>query len=1222
MEKCILKNYIMYYKNLYDEKLKIGFYFFLIFFLLSCGEASEEGRNPVNTNNDSQETATNLYFVENNSTSIQAGISSTSIVDFYQITLSKGAYAISTSGTSSLDPRCLLFNEEETILEEDARRGNCYIAFSFDVTEDIFFIQITNSNNGGGDYTLWIKGIPDLSIASFLTNEISIHSGGDIDLPTILKNSGSLSANSTSLIYYSSIDNIITPDDKQLLTRSIKRLSPREFFTVVGSVTGHNDGIMYYGVCVNAVADEFHTNNNCSGAKKVSINNPDLYILAFDAQTNAPYSSFRNMAIIATGDNISLRTEVKNSSVGSEFMPTSLNYYRSFDNTISTSDTLVKTNSISDTNSSFFHEKIYSTSISGHSSGIMYYRVCVNTQIEEVNKNNNCSDGIAIGANLPDLSIQSFYLNKTNISDGETISSNVSILNSGTVNSGSITLSYYISSDDIIDASEDRKLDTEIIPSLSNQSNVTQPPYSLTGHNSGVMYYGVCVDITRDEFDIENNCSGGLAVTSNTPDLEVSTFNVNPKLINATDIIHLSAVIINNGKAESSPTTLRYYRSLDTTIDNTDIEVSSDFISSIRGRIRNMVDGVESRVSVIGHNNGIMYYGACVDSELDEFIIDNNCSDAVAVGVNIPDLIISSFEVSPTISMPEGIINLSATVENSGTALSENSTLRYYRSIDRVISREDVELTTDFIPTLSSKQSYNLSTSITGHNLAPIYYGVCIDTFLGEFKIENNCSNGIEVSFFYFMNVYNIDYRSDYFSRRSISTTSFNIGSKNYLFIGWDLRGISVLEIADDGSLQKRYDISDNDDLALSIASSMTTTQIEGKTYLFVSGRYDDGISVFDVSQDGTSNVVDTVFDNHNLMLNGVQSLATTQIDSKTYLFAAGEYDDGISVFDVSRDGMLTNVYNIADNNNLMLDGAQFLTTTQIDSKTYLFAAGKYDDGISVFDVSRDGILTNVYNVEDGGNLELNGASSVTTAKVGSKTYLFAAGKYDDGISVFDVSQDGILTNVYNVEDGGNLELDGARSVKVTQIGKKDYLFIAGEDDDGISIFDVSKDGSLTNISNISDADDSNLNLNGVNSISTLQIGNNHYLFSGSIDDGGVSVFEMDNINNNSTNDAKEIVLGKSYSHKITEASSDNSHYYRIYLFTENYTIRTISGIDTVCELYSANNTTNYLASDDDSSLGDNCLINYNITNAGYYYIRVRGDSPSDVGNYTLEIFR
>ncbi len=78
---------------------------------------------------------------------------------------------------------------------------------------------------------------------------------------------------------------------------------------------------------------------------------------------------------------------------------------------------------------------------------------------------------------------------------------------------------------------------------------------------------------------------------------------------------------------------------------------------------------------------------------------------------------------------------------------------------------------------------------------------------------------------------------------------------------------------------------------------------------------------------------------------------------------------------------------------------------------------------------------------------------SVAIAEVGGSSYLFVAGAEDDGVSVFSVAADGSLTNVANVEDDDVLNLNNALSVAVAEVGGSSYLFVAGAQDNGVSVF-------------------------------------------------------------------------------------------------------------------------------------------------------------------------
>ena len=335
------------------------------------------------------------------------------------------------------------------------------------------------------------------------------------------------------------------------------------------------------------------------------------------------------------------------------------------------------------------------------------------------------------------------------------------------------------------------------------------------------------------------------------------------------------------------------------------------------------------------------------------------------------------------------------------------------------------------------------------------------------------------------------------------------VSSTTYLFVAGFLdNGVSVFSVASDGALIPVFDIGDDGPLELNRARSVSTAVVSSTTYLFVAGGYDSGVSVFSVASDGALTSVFNIEDNETLELNGATSVSTAVVSSTTYLFVAGGIDDGVSVFSVASNGSLTSVFNIGDDGTLELAGAIFVSTAVVSGTTYLFVAGSGDSGgVSVFSVASNGSLTSVFNIGDDGTLELAGAQSVSTAVVSGTTYCFVAGPNDNGVSVFRVASDGALTSVFNIGDDGTLNLNGASSVSTAVVSGTTYLSVAGRDDDGVSVFRVASDGALTSVFNISD--DGTLELAGAQSVSTAVVSGMTYLFVAGFGDSGVSVFRV-----------------------------------------------------------------------------------------------------------------
>src|SRR2546423_11125024 len=167
---------------------------------------------------------------------------------------------------------------------------------------------------------------------------------------------------------------------------------------------------------------------------------------------------------------------------------------------------------------------------------------------------------------------------------------------------------------------------------------------------------------------------------------------------------------------------------------------------------------------------------------------------------------------------------------------------------------------------------------------------------------------------------------------------------------------------------------------------------------------------------------------------------------------------------------MLTfsNPFNVTDAGALHLNFATGVTTAVVGGPTYVFVAGQGDDGVSVFSAAANGTLTNAFNVTDAGAFELDGAIRLATDQIGGTTYLFVTGHQDNGVSVFSVAANGALTNVANVNDDATLKLAAAVGVTTALSGGNTYLFVAGRTDRGGRTFSVWADGAPHHVWNIS----------------------------------------------------------------------------------------------------------------------------------------------------------
>jgi 6-phosphogluconolactonase (cycloisomerase 2 family) len=321
--------------------------------------------------------------------------------------------------------------------------------------------------------------------------------------------------------------------------------------------------------------------------------------------------------------------------------------------------------------------------------------------------------------------------------------------------------------------------------------------------------------------------------------------------------------------------------------------------------------------------------------------------------------------------------------------------------------------------------------------------------------------------------------------------------------------GLTYFSVASDGTLTHLGFVYDDATLELDGASAVTSAVVDSTPYLFVGGSTDSGISVFSIAADGALTNVDNVADGGALKLGGVSDLTVRMVAGTVYIFASGSTDDGVSVFSVANDGTLTNVHNESRSGANQLDGASALTTAVIGTTAFLFVTGATDDGLSIFSIADNGSLSLTASIADNATYELDGAYAVTTAVVDSTTYVFAGGQTDRGFSVFSVSDVGFASNVDNVSDDATLKLGLTRALTTTVVDGTTYLYVNGASDDGISSFSVANDGTVTNVENISD--DATVNLNGAIAGRAITIGGTDYYITAAGTDRGVSVFSIAN---------------------------------------------------------------------------------------------------------------
>ena len=544
-------------------------------------------------------------------------------------------------------------------------------------------------------------------------------------LRATVRNAGGVAAPATTLRYYRSSDAAITTADTEVETTAVAALARAGAVATSLALNAPSEpGTYYYGACVDAVAGESDTSNNCSAAVAVTVEaRPDLAVAVAVPDGE-----------VVPGGSLNLRATVRNVGDAAS-AATTLRYYRSSDASISTSDAEVGTDAVGALAAGA--DGAGSLTLNAPTTrGTYYYGACADAVPEERNTSNNCSAAAMVTVRVPpDLAVTA-TLSESAVEPEESFRLAARVSNQGRGDAPATMLRYYRSEDGMIVPS-DTALGADGVAALAAGGSETLSRELAAPSEPGTYYYGACADAVADESDTSNNCSAAAMVTVRVPpDLAVAA-TLSESAVEPEESFRLAARVSNQGRGDAPATMLRYYRSEDGTIAPSDTGLGADGVAALAA------GGSEtlSRELAAPSEPGTYYYGACADAVAEESDTSNNCSAAATVTVRVPPDLAVTATLSESAVEPEESFRLAARVSNQGRGDAPATMLRYYRSEDGTIAPSDTGLGADGVAALAAGGFETLSRELAAPSEpGTYYYGACADAVAEESDTSNNCS--------------------------------------------------------------------------------------------------------------------------------------------------------------------------------------------------------------------------------------------------------------------------------------------------------------------------------------------------------------------------------------------------------------------------------------------------------------------------------------------------
>ncbi|TNC43022.1 hypothetical protein FHG66_21220 [Rubellimicrobium rubrum] len=188
----------------------------------------------------------------------------------------------------------------------------------------------------------------------------------------------------------------------------------------------------------------------------------------------------------------------------------------------------------------------------------------------------------------------------------------------------------------------------------------------------------------------------------------------------------------------------------------------------------------------------------------------------------------------------------------------------------------------------------------------------------------------------------------------AMDTATAVVGGRSLIFVaGRDDAGISSFELRPDERVVFRDSYSDSDGPAASLSgvTGLATATVAGATYVIAAGQYDNGVTSLAVNASGGLTFADNLTESTFSGLAGASSVTSFRLEGESFVAVSARNDDALSLVHVGRGGQLTEVTRVFDTAGTALGDGQYNSFAVVGGRPMLLATGADDNGVTAFEI-------------------------------------------------------------------------------------------------------------------------------------------------------------------------------------------------------------------------------------------------------------------------------
>ncbi|MEO1641006.1 MAG: calcium-binding protein [Pseudomonadota bacterium] len=182
----------------------------------------------------------------------------------------------------------------------------------------------------------------------------------------------------------------------------------------------------------------------------------------------------------------------------------------------------------------------------------------------------------------------------------------------------------------------------------------------------------------------------------------------------------------------------------------------------------------------------------------------------------------------------------------------------------------------------------------------------------------------------------------------------------------------------------------------------------------------------------------------------GISATAHMQVAGQDILLTVSSAANSVTSRLVTADGSFGNATTLTADDGLGISAPTALASAVVGGQAYAVLGAAGSDSLSVIEVAANGTMIMRDHLLDGRDTRFGGVTSVEVLTYGNRTYVAAAGA-DDGVSLFQLLEGGMLIHLSAIADTVDIGLDNVSALTLQQSAGMLSIFAASSSEAGVT---------------------------------------------------------------------------------------------------------------------------------------------------------------------------